>query len=76
MVPRKLSDQGRLKPLLKKPWHPEALALGKRVAHIWCANGVAESTLWPAVDRALERTGTARNMATMTKLLALVKGSA
>lgn len=76
MVPRKPSDQGRLKPLLKKSWHPEALALGKRVAYIWCADGVADSTLWTAVDHALERTGTARNMATMTKLLALVEGTA
>lgn len=75
MVPRKPSDRSRLSPLLEKPWHPEALALGKRVAYLWCANGVAESTLWPAVDRALERTGTVRNMATMTRLLALVEGS-
>jgi uncharacterized protein (DUF1697 family) len=73
MVPRKASDRNRLEPLLRKPWHPEALAVGERVAYLWCANGVAESRLWPAVDRALERTGTARNMATMTKLLALVK---
>jgi uncharacterized protein (DUF1697 family) len=76
MVPRKPSDRGRLEPLLDGPWHPEALALGARVAYLWCANGVAESKLWPAVDRALERTGTARNMATMTKILALVEGSA
>jgi uncharacterized protein (DUF1697 family) len=72
IVPRRPSDQDRLEPLLDKSWHPEALALGKRVAYIWCATGVAGSTLWPAVDRALERTGTARNMATMTRLLALV----
>ncbi len=76
MVPRKSSDQGRLRPLLERRWHPEALALGKRVAYIRCANGVAGSTLWPAVDRALDRTGTARNMATMTRLLALVEGTA
>jgi hypothetical protein len=53
----------------------KALALGKRVVYLWCANGVADSALWPAVDRALERTGTARNMATMTRLLALVSGT-
>ena len=76
MVPARPSDRARLKPLLERSWHPEALALGKRVAYLWCANGVAGSTLWPAVDRALERTGTARNMATMTKLLASVKKSA
>lgn len=73
MVPRQRSDQDRLKPLLTRSWHPEMLALGKRVAYIWCANGVADSVLWPAVDRTLERTGTVRNMATMTRLLALVR---
>ena len=75
MVLREPSDQGRLKPLLEERWSPEVLALGRRVAYLWCARGVADSTLWPAVDRALERSGTVRNMATMTKLLALVEGS-
>jgi len=75
MVLAKGSDRGRLEPLLKQSWDPEALALGKRVAYLWCANGVADSTLWPAVDRVLEKTGTARNIATMTKLLTLIKGT-
>ena len=74
VVPRTRSDQARLWPLLKERWAPEALALGSRVAYLWCANGVAKSPLWVAVDRALERSGTARNMATFTKLLALVEG--
>jgi uncharacterized protein (DUF1697 family) len=74
LVPRTSLDRARFKPLIAKRWNPEALALGKRVAYLWCANGVADSALWPAVDRALERTGTARNMATMTKLLALLGG--
>jgi uncharacterized protein (DUF1697 family) len=74
VVPRTPSDHGRLKPLLKKRWGPEALALGKRVAYLWCANGVGGSRLWAEVDRALERSGTARNIATMTKLLALIEG--
>ena len=74
VVPKVSSDRARLEPLLTRPWRPEVIALGRRVAYVWCANGVAESTLWPAVDRALERTGTARNMATMTKILALVAG--
>jgi len=75
MVLRTPSYQGRLKPILKKRWGPEALALGKRVAYLWCANGVGRSKLWVEVDRALERSGTARNIATMTRLLALVEGS-
>ena len=74
LVPRTSLDRDRFKPLIAKRWNPEALALGRRVVYLWCANGVANSALWPAVDRALERTGTARNMATMTKLLTLVGG--
>ena len=74
VVPRTRSGQGRLRPLLKERWAPEALALGSRVAYLWCANGVAKSPLWAAVDRALQRSGTARNIATLTKIMALVEG--
>jgi uncharacterized protein (DUF1697 family) len=74
VVPRMRSDQRRLRPLLKERWAPEALALGSRVAYVWCANGVPRSPLWAAVDRALERSGTARNIATFTKIMALVEG--
>jgi uncharacterized protein (DUF1697 family) len=74
LVPQARSDLGQLKPLLKKRWAPEVLAVGNRVAYLWCANGVAKSPLWGAVDRALERTGTARNIATLTKAAALVEG--
>ena len=69
------SDLGRLKPLLKKRWAPEVLAIGNRVAYLWCANGVAKSPLWAAADRALGRTGTVRNIATVTKAAALVEGA-
>jgi uncharacterized protein (DUF1697 family) len=75
VVPRGPSDLDRLKPLLEQRWAPEALALGRRVAYLWCANGVADSLLWPAVERALERSCTARNIATMTKLLSLVEAA-
>ena len=62
----------RLKPLLKEPWAPEALALGGRVAYLWCAKGIGISRLWTMVNRAIGDRGTARNAATMTKLLALL----
>jgi uncharacterized protein (DUF1697 family) len=75
MVPRTRSDQERLRPLLKEKWTPEMLALGSRAAYLWCANGVAKSPLWAAVERTLERTGTARNIATMTKLMEMVEGA-
>jgi uncharacterized protein (DUF1697 family) len=74
LVPRAPLDLARLKPLLKEKWEPEALALGSRVAYLWCANGVAKSPIWAAVDRALERTGTVRNISTLTKAAALVEG--
>ena len=62
----------RLKPLLKDRWAPEALALGKRVASLWCARGLGVSRVWMMVNRALGDGGTARNMATMKKLLAIL----
>ena len=74
VVPRVASDLGRLRLLLKKRWAPEALALGSRVAYLWCAKGVARSPLWAAVERALERSGTARNIATFTKAKTLLEG--
>ena len=74
LVPRVLAGIGRLKPLLKKRWAPEVLAVGNRVAYLWCANGVAKSPLWAAVESALERRGTARNIATLTKAVALIEG--
>jgi uncharacterized protein (DUF1697 family) len=73
VVARSEADRERLAPLCRQRWAPEALALGERVAYLWCAKGVGESRLWPAVDRALARAGTARNLATMTKLVALVE---
>jgi uncharacterized protein (DUF1697 family) len=75
VVLRQRSDREQLRPLLDERWAPEILALGRRVAYLWCARGVADSSLWPKVDRALDRSGTARNMGTMTRLMALVKES-
>ena len=59
-----------LRPLLKERWSPEALALGTRVAYLWCARGIGISRLWTIANRAIGDAGTARNMATMTRLLA------
>lgn len=73
VVPTAASDLERVTALLERRWAPEVLAVGPRCAYLWCANGVGQSSLWPAVDRALGRLGTARNMGTMTKLLALVE---
>jgi uncharacterized protein (DUF1697 family) len=73
VVPLAPSDLRRLRPLLKERWAPEAFAVGSRVAYLWCARGVAKSPLWAAADRALGRSGTARNIATMTKLMVAVE---
>jgi uncharacterized protein (DUF1697 family) len=64
----------QLKPLMKQSWNPEAIALGRRVAYLWCPRGVIDSQLSVAVSRVLGDTGTARNMATMMKLQALIDG--
>lgn len=72
VVLRDPATLARLKPLLKQPWAPEALALGKRVAYLWLADGVIDSALWAAVAKVVGDGGTARNIATMTKILSLV----
>lgn len=73
MIPQDTSDLRRLKPLLGKKWLPEEVAVGRRVAYLWCANGVARSPLWAAADKALEHTGTVRNINTLSKAVALVE---
>jgi uncharacterized protein (DUF1697 family) len=70
VVPQLPSDLARLAPLILQGGTPERLALGGRAAYLWCPNGLAKSPLWMAVERALARSCTGRNIATMTKLMA------
>lgn len=65
------ADRRKLEPLAKEDWAPEALALGKRAAYLWCAGGILESRLLEAVGRATGDAVTTRNWATITKLHAL-----
>lgn len=58
-----------LRPLVEQSWTPERIALGGRVAYLGCADGVAGSRLWRSVERALDGAGTARNLATMRRVL-------
>ncbi len=74
MVLRDSKAVAQLRPLLKERWTPEALALGKRVAYLWCANGIIDSRLGATANRIAGDAGTARNLATMAKLLALIEG--
>jgi hypothetical protein len=55
--------------VLQQEWGPEALALGTRVAYLWCADGILASRPAEAVSRALGDGVTTRNWATVTKLL-------
>ena len=70
-----LSDRralAKVKPLMQQNWTPEALALGRHAAYLWCANGILESRLAPAVSRLLGDTATTRKWATVIKLQALI----
>lgn len=64
-------DRPKLEPLLKQAWEKEALAIGARVAYLWCADGILASRLAEAVGRALGDAVTSRNWATVLKLHAL-----
>ncbi|MBI3409734.1 MAG: DUF1697 domain-containing protein [Planctomycetes bacterium] len=75
-VLRNPADRSKLEPLLKQDWAKEALALGKRVAYLWCSEGILASKLAEAVNRALKDGVTARNWATMLRLQALAKANA
>jgi len=68
-----VADHAKLGPLAKQVWKPDALAVGKRVAYLWCADGLIASKLVQAVNRALGDAVTMRNWATMNKLLALAQ---
>jgi uncharacterized protein (DUF1697 family) len=58
--------------LTSQTWAPEAFALGRRAAYLWCANGIIESKLAQAFARATRDAATARNWATALKLQAMV----
>jgi uncharacterized protein (DUF1697 family) len=68
-------DRKRLVPLARRDWTPEALALGPRVAHVWCPEGVIDSRAFEAVARQVGDGMTTRNWATMTKLHALCQAA-
>jgi len=75
MVLADLAAGKRLKGLEKESWTPEALAIRGRVAYLWCPHGIIDSRLMAAVSRLVGEEGTARNLATMTKLRDLTRRS-
>jgi uncharacterized protein (DUF1697 family) len=72
-VLRNAADRPKLEPLLKQDWAAEVLALGTRVAYLWCAEGILASRLAEAVGRILGDALTTRNWATVLKLHALTE---
>jgi uncharacterized protein (DUF1697 family) len=68
---RGAGERKLLQPLAKQRWSPEKLAVGMRVAYLWCPGGILDSDLLAAVGRALGDAVTMRNWATVLKLRAL-----
>jgi uncharacterized protein (DUF1697 family) len=66
-------DRKALTTLAKQDWAPDALALGKRVAYLWCADGILASKLLTAFNRATGDGATTRNWTTMVKLRAMAE---
>lgn len=70
-VLRDASERARLAELAQAKWGKDAFAVGSRAAYLWCPDGILNSKVWPAVERALGDAVTSRNWATLTKLTAL-----
>jgi len=70
---RTAADRTKIEPLTKQEWTPDVLAMGARVAYLWCASGTLASRLAQAVGRALGDGMTTRNWNTMLKLRALAE---
>ncbi len=69
----KPADRKRVAPLAKQDWKPERLALGPRVAYVWCPRGILDSKAAAALAKALGDGATSRNWATLNKLAALLE---
>lgn len=66
------TDIVRLDPLREQLWTPDVIAVGERVAYMWCPSGLIESKLAAAAARLLGDGVTTRNWATMLKVHALL----
>jgi uncharacterized protein (DUF1697 family) len=65
------ADRERLLPLAHQRWEPEAFALGRWAAYLWCADGVLASRVAAVMGKLLGDAVTTRNWATIRKLHAL-----
>ncbi len=75
-VPADATARRKLRPLLAQSWRPEELAVGTRVAYLWCPDGVIASRLPGAVQEALGDAVTMRSWRTMVRLAAAAAGAA
>jgi len=64
--------RAKLEQVAAGSWGDDQIALGDRVAYVWCANGILESAVYKHVDKALRDAVTTRNWATMLKLRTMV----
>jgi len=60
--------RAKVRPLVRQDWTPDALALGRKAAYLWCASGVLDSKVSQVVGKALGDAATSRNWATILKL--------
>ena len=65
------ADRDRLAPLVHQQWQPEAFALGRWAAYLWCPDGVLASRAAAAMGKLLGDAVTTRNWSTISKLHAL-----
>ena len=68
------ADRARLEALLTLDWAPEALAVGKWAAYLWCPAGVLASRAAASMGTLLGDAVTSRNWSTMSRLHALLRG--
>ena len=64
-----------LAPFAGRDWAPDALAIGRHAAWLWCASGVLDSPVSKAAAKAMGTRGTARNWATVVKLDAMARAT-
>jgi uncharacterized protein (DUF1697 family) len=62
------AEARRLEPLAREDWTPERFALGERVAYSLHPDGISKGQLPIAMGKLQKGAGTARNLATLTKL--------
>jgi uncharacterized protein (DUF1697 family) len=68
------ANRAKLDPLTQRDWTPDALAVGTRVAYLWCVEGVLASLLAKEFGRVCGDGVTSRNWSTIEKLHALAGG--